>query len=556
MAIDSFGRAWPRGVGPFLVMITLVVACGGTTAPPGSTGPGSSNPRSSPDAPASPGAGGDLGDLAWIFEAPTDPIDVVVTLDAGKKVEAAIPVEGGTVSATGADGTVYRLDIPKDALPTETTIGLTPVTKLTGMPFGREPNYAVQLSPDGLFLYNVAVLTITPAQAIPVDQQLVFGYREDGKKLTMALPVVDSSEIKIQVDHFSGNGVTQGTLADIEPLRGDLGGDVAERIRTAVSTALAESRRAQLAGQPSELPDFEAAFDEFEEQVVNPRVAAAGESCAAGRLAIETVFYLERLRQLMGHSQGGAPFDNYQDLVSNSARQCILEEFELCVEDHVIHRMAFVWRSYERQNALAPYVGMPLVDDAVLREARELTIKCLTFNLKFESTGTATVADYGYDSTVTSNITLRFNPDEDKISGEATLVNESFEFRSPCGGTSTPGDGTFKVGNLKILTAGAQALDQEVGFLMSYLPGATTERATIKICGSTGSLPIPNFGGWTDAFLVTHQAELEREEFGGGFIAIDWEVFGDEYFAKKEWIKESGDFVEVGTFKLYHTPGA
>ncbi len=555
MAIGSSRRAWRPGVAPFLVMIALV-ACGGTTAPAGSPSPGNSSAGSSPDTSPSPGPAGDLGTLAWIFEAPTDAIDVVVTLDAGKKVEAVVPAEGGTVSATGADGTVYSLDIPKDALPTETTIGLTPVTKLDGMPFGGEPTYAVQLSPDGLFLYNVAVLTITPARAIPMDEQLMFGYREDGKTLTLAPPVVDSSEIKIQVDHFSGNGVTQGTLADIEPLRRELGGDVEERMRTAVSRELAENRRAQLAGQPFELPDFEAAFEEFEVQVVQPRVAAAGESCAAGRLAIETVLYLERLRQLSGHSQGGAPFDNYPGLVSDGARLCILEEFELCVEDHVIHRMARVWRSYERQNALAPYVRMPLVDDAVLREARELTIKCLTFDLKFESTGTATFADYGYDSTVTSNVTLRFNPDEDKISGDATLVNEEFEFRSPCGGTSTTGDGTFKVGNLKILTAGADALDQEVGFLMSYLPGATSERATIKICGSTGSLPLPNFGGWTDAFLVTHQAELAREEDGGGFIAIDWEVFGGEYFAKKEWIKESGDFVEVGTFKLYHTPGA
>ena len=44
---------------------------------------------------------------------------------------------------------------------------------------------------------------------------------------------------------------------------------------------------------------------------------------------------------------------------------------------------------------------------------------------------------------------------------------------------------------------------------------------------------------------------------GGGWIALDWEIFGNEYYAKKEWIKEAnGNIVEAGTFKLYHTPGA
>ena len=41
-----------------------------------------------------------------------------------------------------------------------------------------------------------------------------------------------------------------------------------------------------------------------------------------------------------------------------------------------------------------------------------------------------------------------------------------------------------------------------------------------------------------------------------GFHVSDWEVFGKEYFAKKEWIKEDSSIglTETGTFKLYHRP--
>ena len=44
---------------------------------------------------------------------------------------------------------------------------------------------------------------------------------------------------------------------------------------------------------------------------------------------------------------------------------------------------------------------------------------------------------------------------------------------------------------------------------------------------------------------------------GTGFIVSDWEIFGKEYFAKKEWIKEDKGLgiTERGTFKLYHRPG-
>ncbi len=43
---------------------------------------------------------------------------------------------------------------------------------------------------------------------------------------------------------------------------------------------------------------------------------------------------------------------------------------------------------------------------------------------------------------------------------------------------------------------------------------------------------------------------------GGGFLVEGWEIIGDEFFAKKEWILESASdgVVEAGTFKLYHRP--
>jgi hypothetical protein len=501
---------------------------------------------------------GSQNDMDWIFDTPADPIQVAVALDSARTIEAVIPVEGGTLSITGADGTLYTLDIPSDALLNETTIGMTPVTSISDMPFGSERTYAVQLSPEGLIFQNFAILTITPVESIPLAEQITFGYQGDGKDLILAAPVVDSNEIKIQVLHFSGNGVTRGLLADVEPVRQRLGGDAERRLDSALSAELI--RIHQEGGNGEDLAAaFAEAFQQYEEQVLKPRVAAAGESCANGQLAIQTVYQLERWRQLVGQGEGGDPLAKYPGLRDKAWKACIVEEFEMCVEDHVIHRMLAVWMGFERQYALWPIGG-----ESALREARDLTIKCLTFKLKFESTGTLNAAGAGYESTVTSDITLRYNPDEGIlgiIEGEAPTVNEDFEWFWPCGAESVRGDGgPFKVFDMNIKEAPYDRNDplgKVDDFILTYLPGNTSESAITDICGSLGSLPIPPFPAWTSTFIATHIDELAMGSSvtDSGYVTTNWEIFGDEYFAKKEWIKENGEIVETGTFKLYHTPG-
>lgn len=564
-------RARARGVAMCLTTAVLLLACSGTIVASLPGAPPSADPATTPadsgdlqtdpiasategpvgatpagSSPTAPHSGGNLG---WIFETPGNTVDLAVGLDADQAVEAVIPAEGGTLSATGTDGTAYTLDIPANALLTETTIGMTPVSSIAGMPFG-ERALAVQFSPDGLSLLEVAILTITPAEDIPIGEQIPFSYQADGKDVIFATPVIDSAAIDIEIRHFSGSGVTKGILADIEPERRRLGGDAERRLHNAFSEQLIRIRQ-----QGGDLTEVVAAFMDivtmFEDQVVKPRVAAAGESCAAGRLAIETVLSLERQRQILGDSSGTG-LEKYPGLVNTVARVCVIEEFELCVEDHVVHRMAMVWRGYERQFALYELLGVD-TDPAVLSEARDLTEACLTFELRFESTGTLDVSDGGYESTVSAVVKLTFSPDQDNISGEAALVNDSFDYRAPCGATSSRGGGTFQVFQLRILSAKPDSFeDRDLDFLLSYLPGQSSESARIKLCGTNGFLPVPPFAAWTSTYLATHASEIEKS---GGFISIDWEVFGDEYFAKKEWIKEAGDIVEAGTFKLYHKPG-
>jgi hypothetical protein len=107
-------------------------------------------------------------------------------------------------------------------------------------------------------------------------------------------------------------------------------------------------------------------------------------------------------------------------------------------------------------------------------------------------------------------------------------------------------------------------------FVLQFVPGNTSESATLT-CGGYSVAWGPTTA-WTSTFAVTHGGLLETSTpataaadlvaslsdvpiEGTGFVFTDWEIFGDEYFAKLEWIEEVGEVVEAGTFKLYHRPG-
>lgn len=560
-----------RRAGAVLVSIAILGACGGgETTPDGSTTAADSEaPTSAVAASDPPGTvaspPGDLGDLAWIFDQGTPSADLTISLDTAAQVETIVPVTGGRVTATGVDGTVYDLEIPAGALVEDTAIGLTPVATIAGLPWGGADTFAVQLSPDGLALYAPAILTIKPSTPIPPAEQIPFDYVGDGKDVILGLPLRTDPAMRIEIPHFSGHGITRGILAETATERQRHGATTERRLADALHAQVILIRQAggEWTGVQTAAA-FDEIFREYEVSVVAGRVAAAGDSCAAGRLALETLIGLDRQRHLVGLGADGTVFADHPGLLERVTRVCMREEFELCVEDHVIHRIAWVWRSFERQYELLG--ARTDLDEGPLREARELTVQCLTFELRLESTATLDAAEGGYESTVRSEVKLRFDPEETRISGTAALDNTAFTFNAPCGARGVTGGGTFEVAQLRIMTAqpddssGSYRTDdgKDLDFLMSYLPGPTSESAKVTICGSTGGpLPLPPFPAWTSAFIATHQAELDAVgRLGGGYIAIDWEVFGDAYFAKKEWIKEFGSIVEVGTFKLYHTPGA
>jgi hypothetical protein len=488
-------------------------------------------------------------DLAWIYEEPYNPIDVGVTLDAARAIEAVVPLTGGTLTATGADGTTYTLVIPDGALKYETPINMTPLATITGMPFGTGP-LAVHLEPEGLSLNDFATLTITPAVALPEDERLLIGYQADGRGLDVPLPDPNSSEIRIKLLHFSGAGVTKGLLGDLEAVRRRLGGNVEARLSSAISLAI---QTARATNQSPEIlwARVDAYLNEYVERVVRPRIAAASEGCAEARVAIETMLRLERIRQLLGLStEENSLLGEMAPLMSMMMDICLREEFEMCRDEHVIHRILPIWASITRQ---AQLLGL----EGVQASGEQYVEKCLRFTLVLDSTGTFTASEIMEETHVTSEVPLRFNASELIIDGEGPLKNDSLEVStaSPCvvDSVTTSDETTFTVTRMAWVVPAfdpSLTLGTVTDVRMNFVAGATNESAT-QSCDGAPSVPaavVP----WTSLFMVTNPFEYDVN----GFIMTGWTIEGGVEYARRITQGSADGTTESGEVVLRHVPAA
>ncbi len=546
-----------------IAALVLASCSGSPTVAPSAGNPAAGSPSAAPVASGSTTVGGTV-DLSQPFA----PVNLAVVLDTTHQAEALVPVTGGSVRASGADGTTYTLDIPADALPADTTIRLTPATSVTGLPFGGDTTYAVQMSPNGLSLYSFATLTIVPAQPVPAGEQIAFGYLADGKDVIAAAPVLHTSDIKIRLLHFSGAGVTNGGTDGLSAIRQSLGGDAERRIEGAINHLLQVERRRQLLGEtqeddPNVLTTVDKMLTQYEEEVVKQRIAAAGASCDAGKLAVQTVVTVGRSRELLGLEKPGTSFmEEYVDVVNKAARACVVEEFEACVQHHRIFLMLPIYHSILRQQSV-----FPVFTNATLEEAQDLTVKCLTFKLVLDSTANVGLMGWVSYSTVTAEVTLRFQPSTELIRGDAAYVNTKFTSKMPdCSIATTPGGGRIAVLGLVYEIAGgapdADGLYPDAGvsdFKLVYSVEPSTEH-TVITCPNPPGPPsvIPGFFPvWSLCYYDARSNQITTET---GLTERDWVIHrGDELMADKDWTKVGQDnpqCSEKGSFEIHHAPGA
>ena len=156
--------------------------------------------------------------LNYVCTLCADAVDVTATVDPSHAVtQTIVSAMGGTITATGADGTVFTLTIPADALLADEEITLTPVLSVAGVPLDGGVAAAVQLSPEGLQLLKPALLSITPPSGTP---NVGFSYHGSGQEFFF-YPLNLGSSTGFAVVHFSGyglgSGMATGAVTPLDP---------------------------------------------------------------------------------------------------------------------------------------------------------------------------------------------------------------------------------------------------------------------------------------------------------------------------------------------------
>lgn len=499
-----------------------------------------------------------------------DPIQASVTLDTARAIRQHVPLEGGTITATGADGSTYSLQIPADALTEPATITVTPVAQIADLPLGETGKTAlgVQFEPSGLRFFKPATLVVTPsaAAAIPVARQLFVQWEGAGQKLALAAPDPVSDQIRLRVLHFSGMGVvrSKGFDADLAPVRARLGGDAEARIASAGAELLMRARQRMLqGGEDAESPLLASQLAEldaqFEREVTTVRVAAAGSSCAAGRAAFQTLLAVARQKELRGiDSQSES--DRVTAVIPLIAEQCMKEEFEICRDEHVVTRIAPARLELERLDQL---LGE---GNGAFASTDRYVLGCLKFELDLRST--ARVSGEPLD-TVEEDVEvtrLRIGAESFEallatgLQGQGPLVSRDYRVTptQACFSVSdlTRVGATFSVNHLGFVRReGGEDLQD---FALHYLPGFTASHyRQTEHCSDPPDTNTINGVSWTTIHFATVDGVLPLEP-PRGLLLKGWTLQAGEVMARKtlrtQRIEAGVTTLSEDVYTLRHTP--
>lgn len=544
-----------------------------------------------------PGPGFDAGspiDAGEPIVIPTDQLTATGTLDTARAVKGNFGWDaGGALTATAADGTVFTLTVPPTALTEATAITMTPYTTLnTGL---GESSYGVKLEPAGLQTTTTFMeLAITPPAGTTwaVDQQVPFTLQGAGDVVSLAALDRTSTPVKLKIGHFSSYGLAlamRGFSSSLAAVRHRLGGDAESQLETEVAAALAQER-----SQPSgkNLYEFLLPFlNRYVEQIVKPRLAAAGQSCANARLALQTVLGFERQMQLLGVQDNNLLHFDWMDLFKHN-KVCMKEEYELCRDNHIVTRIIPSFLGVLRQEAL-----LGLSESALLNpdryECENYVRKCLKFTLEISSQANYTEGTGADVYTMRESMylppgalaTYAVNTDENPsglshIDGTGGLITGTFsdftvsgykpQYQNACWSvtSTTPGGGQFAMGTLSFKaktnpdgSPGDPATRAQVGdfFVVPALIPNTSQHvlSTRSRDANGGCSGTPNtstvLDNWSNKGFAPWLSAV------GGASADSyisgWTIVGGTVMATKhvQWSSAQGESFS-GDFTLRHAP--
>jgi hypothetical protein len=477
--------------------------------------------------------------------------------DAARAVSKEIDAAGGTLTANGADGTVYTLDVPANSIFFSTEITMTPLDHIDGFPFSGGLKGGVQLEPEGLILFQGATLTIAPPAPIPQAELAPFSYEGAGENFILYPVIPNVPGVQLAISHFSGYGAGSGTPADIANQAGTTpSGPFAPYVQRAadIEEQLFTDQITESEASAELKQDFIDAFDE----VVLPTLQAI-QDCDP-----DAINAAVRLTIAWGRTAGFFLDDNtYSNLqmsalmeIKRIALDCIDKAFEKCVSQNDTGQVRMILAIARTLELLG------LVSDAEYAQIFDKVERCLRFEVDFDSSIEVNTGPVIFYQKVQAAVPVRLEAGQSTfyLSGSGTtqfvLATLSPGESNPC--TYKPSDvqnSVFEV--VKLLPGGPERAAYDVRML--YGPGDPKENDH-QICPIIGEQDTGFYSLWGPEFEDLHSDEV-RVSNPLNYGADSWTIvpYGN-YPAAKNY-ERSGSFgaepaSESTHILLKHTPDA
>ncbi len=178
------------------------------------------------------------------------------TVDTKRVARGTIGPAGGTVVATGAEGTTYLLRLPAGALASPQAIRVTPVVRFATLPLSGGVAAAARLEPEGLKLAVPGTLTITTKRRWPKSVLAFAGSRALGFEVDDVR--AKGKVLVVPVAHFSEHGGASAEANDfariVQPLVAGLGDLSLSQVRTILDLVAIWDKRFSPVGQLDHKP--------------------------------------------------------------------------------------------------------------------------------------------------------------------------------------------------------------------------------------------------------------------------------------------------------------
>ena len=510
--------------------------------------------------------------------------------DSGRAAAAELDARGGAVTATGADGTVFTLEIPPDALLGPETVTLTPISRLDRLPFSGGLAAGVEIEPVGLALMVPATLRIQTASAPPVNRTLPYSYRRGGEDFILYPRDPDTSSLRLPLVEFGGYGVGLGDLSEAaSQVKRSPAAPLATYLQRSAYEVLLRARgqitQQELVARAARI------FREEWDRVVAPRLQPPAQS------PVELLSHdNERIvsAAVPPDWRCGDDFRESMAVMLGMIRQCELFKFSFCsdvAENGFEEALEFLRECQQQAYDRCVQLNDPFEIVRMVEIARQLQMlgeedlrltsfiedglleRCVRFEVDFESKVVVDAIDSEGAGFVlrlkyrAQHVPLRFNYAGNDYSnrsiweGECTLIPElaTFESDNECAIAVHTGNGWFQA-HAAWIAVDRNPAKSAVRLL--YYPGDPQATATAS-CSQEVPFGLANF--------ANHYGFLHNDEttFYNLFMAKDWDQLrfdsgpsqNGEFFAKKSYertIPLGGEstITEETWFFLKHTPDA